>query len=216
MTMHSWWTTCCVTTCLRGTGSIASSTIAELVRGSWLTWAGNGHGLQYLPLDAIQTADEIVVRVLTPGVDPEAIDVTYQHGTLTIRVKMEAPELPEGGAWLMQEIGRGQAVRQITLPRTVYFKSTGSTTRFENGVLADDTAQDGGREAEADPGNFDAGDRRGHGELSNHLDTGDGDGVDTMAVAARLTGMHPQTPPEDRAGWLGVSVPSGWQSASVL
>ena len=101
--------------------------------GSWLTWAGNGNGLQYLPLDVIETADEIVVRALTPGVDPEAIDVTYQHGTLTIRAKMEAPELPEGGAWLMQEIGRGQAVRQITLPRTVDLEHV--TTRFENGVL---------------------------------------------------------------------------------
>ena len=99
--------------------------------GSWLTWAGNG--LQSLPLDVYETADDIVVRAFTPGVTPDGIEVQYQNGTLTIRTKVEAPDLPQGATWLMQEIGSGEAVRQITLPRSVDVEQ--AATRFENGVL---------------------------------------------------------------------------------
>ena len=99
--------------------------------GSWLTWAGSG--LQSLPLDVYETADDIVVRAFTPGVGPDGIDVQYQNGTLTIRTRMEAAELPDGATWLIQENGAGQAVRQVTLPRSVDVEHV--TTSFENGVL---------------------------------------------------------------------------------
>ena len=101
--------------------------------GSWLTWAGNGNWLQYLPCDVFETADDIVVRALTPGVRPDGIDVQYQHGTLTIRTRMDAPDLPDGATWLMQEVGGAQSVRQITLPRGVDVERV--TTEYENGVL---------------------------------------------------------------------------------
>jgi HSP20 family protein len=99
--------------------------------GSWLTWTAVG--TQYLPLDVYETADEFVVRAQVPGVKPEAIDVQYQQGVLTIRTRTEARPLPDGATWLVNEIGAGQSVRQITLPRTVDVDK--ATTRFEAGVL---------------------------------------------------------------------------------
>ena len=85
--------------------------------GSWLTWSTNG--TNYLPVDIYETADDIVVRALTPGVSPNDIDVQYQNGTLTIRTQTPAHEPESGATWLVREIAAGQAVRQVTLPRTV-------------------------------------------------------------------------------------------------
>lgn len=99
--------------------------------GSWLTWSTNG--TNYLPVDIYETADDIVVRALTPGVSPNDIDVQYQNGTLTIRTQTPAHEPESGATWLVREIAAGQAVRQVTLPRTVDVE--GVTTTFENGVL---------------------------------------------------------------------------------
>ena len=99
--------------------------------GPWLTLAGTG--AQYLPLDVYETGDDIVVRALVPGVRPDGIDVQVEHGMLTIRTKADEAEAPEGATWLVREIGAGQAVRQISLPRTV--DADHATTRFENGVL---------------------------------------------------------------------------------
>lgn len=99
--------------------------------GAWLTLAGAGTG--YLPLDVYETSDDIVVRALVPGVGPDGIDIEVEHGLLTIRTKTDAAEAPEGATWLIREIGAGQAVRQISLPRTV--DADKATTRFENGVL---------------------------------------------------------------------------------
>jgi HSP20 family protein len=99
--------------------------------GAWLTLAGAG--TEYLPLDIYETPDDIVVRALVPGVSRNSIDVQYEHGVLTIQTKADAAEAPEGATWLVREIGAGQAVRQISLPRTVDVDK--ATTSFENGVL---------------------------------------------------------------------------------
>jgi HSP20 family protein len=99
--------------------------------GSWLTWAGSG--TQYLPLDVYETADDVVVRALVPGVRADGIDVQYQQGTLTIRTKMEEAELPEGATWLLHEVGAGQSIRQVTLPPKVDVDQVRTT--FEHGVL---------------------------------------------------------------------------------
>jgi HSP20 family protein len=98
--------------------------------GSWLTWTGAG--TQSLPLDVYETSDDFVVRALVPGVSRDGIDVQYEHGVLTIRTKTEAPEV-DGATWLVREIGAGQTVRQISLPRAVDVDK--ATTSFENGVL---------------------------------------------------------------------------------
>jgi HSP20 family protein len=99
--------------------------------GSWLTWTGSG--IQYLPLDVYETADDVVVRALVPGVAADGIDVQYQQGTLTIRTKLEEAELPQGATWLLHEVGGGQSIRQVTLAPKVDVDQVQTT--FEDGVL---------------------------------------------------------------------------------
>jgi len=99
--------------------------------GPWLTWAGAG--TQSLPIDVYETADDIVVRALVPGVKPENIDIQYQGGVLTLRTKVEPYELEQGATGIVNEIGAGQALRQVSLPRSV--QPDQARTDFENGVL---------------------------------------------------------------------------------
>ena len=98
--------------------------------GSWLTWSSMG--AMYLPLDIYDTADEMVVRAIVPGVGP-GIDIQFQGGVLTIRAKSEEPELPEGASWLVHEVAAGEYIRQVTLPRAIDAEK--ARTTFENGVL---------------------------------------------------------------------------------
>ena len=99
--------------------------------GSWLTWTSLG--ANYLPIDVYETADDIVVRAVVPGVKPDGIDIQVQAGVLTLRAKSDQATIPEGATWLVQEVTPGEYVRQITLPRTIDAETAHTT--FENGVL---------------------------------------------------------------------------------
>jgi HSP20 family protein len=99
--------------------------------GNWLTWSSSG--TNYLPLDIYETADDIVVRALVPGVGPDAIDIQFQQGVLTLRTKSDELALSDGATWLVHEIGSGQYTRQVTLPRAI--DADTAHTTFENGVL---------------------------------------------------------------------------------
>jgi HSP20 family protein len=99
--------------------------------GSWLTWSSLG--TNYLPLDVYETADDIVVRAVVPGVAPDGIDIQFQAGVLTLRAKSYEPTIPEGATWLIQEVTPGEYVRQLTLPRSIDAEK--ARTTFENGVL---------------------------------------------------------------------------------
>jgi HSP20 family protein len=98
---------------------------------SWLMLAGAA--MPSMPVDVYETADEIVVRALVPGIRPDAIDAQYQDGVLTLRTKVEASGVPEGATWLVREIGNGEAVRRIALRRAIEIDR--ATSSFENGVL---------------------------------------------------------------------------------
>jgi HSP20 family protein len=99
--------------------------------GTWLTWSSAGPN--YLPLDIYETADDIVVRAVVPGVAPDGIDIQFQGGVLTLRAKSDEPEIPEAATWLVHEVAPGEYIRQVTLPRAIDPDS--ARTAFENGVL---------------------------------------------------------------------------------
>ena len=99
--------------------------------GSWLTWSSTG--TTFLPLDIYETADDIVVRAVVPGVAPEGIDIQFQGGVLTLRATSVEPEIDSGAIWLVHEVVPGEFVRQVTLPRAI--DADKARTTFENGVL---------------------------------------------------------------------------------
>ena len=99
--------------------------------GSWLTWSSSG--TNYLPIDAYETADDIVLRAAISGVEPDGIDIQIQGGVLTLRAKAVEPTLPDGASWLVHEMTPGEYIRQMTLPRAI--DADRAHTTFENGVL---------------------------------------------------------------------------------
>ena len=48
-------------------------------------------GTGYLPLDVYQTDKDWVIRAAVPGVDPCAVEVTFDGGTITIRGEITPP-----------------------------------------------------------------------------------------------------------------------------
>ena len=99
--------------------------------GNWLTWASAA--TNFLPLDMYETADEIVVRAMVPGVRADAIEIQFQGGVLTLRATSDEQDIPDGSTWLLHEISPGEVIRQVTLPRSV--EADNAETTFENGVL---------------------------------------------------------------------------------
>lgn len=55
----------------------------EALAGSW---SGNGDARSWIPaLDVVERADAYLIAVEVPGVDPSAIDVSFEQNVLTIR-----------------------------------------------------------------------------------------------------------------------------------
>jgi HSP20 family protein len=100
--------------------------------GNWLTWS-SPTASNYMPLDIYETADDLVVRAVVPGVAPDGIDIQVQAGVLTIRAKSDEPSVPDGATWLVREVTPGEFIRQVTLPRTI--EADGASSTFEQGVL---------------------------------------------------------------------------------
>ena len=94
---------------------------------------GNGNGSGYLPLDIYETPDELVLRAYVPGVTPDNLDVNYQQGVLTLRAKTVAPDVDENVRWYVHELGAGEVIRQVSLPRDVDVDH--AQAAFEHGVL---------------------------------------------------------------------------------
>src|SRR6187431_678534 len=69
--------------------------------GNWLTWASAG--TNFLPLDMYETADNIVVRAMVPGVRADAIEIQFQGGVLTLRAISDEQDVPDGSTWLLHE-----------------------------------------------------------------------------------------------------------------
>ena len=102
----------------------------ESPRG-WSNWQSNGP--RTLPLEVYETPDQFVVRAFAPGMSPDALNVEFDGGVLTIRGKSEVPELKQGWKAYVAEFPYGEFVRQIRLPRKIDVEHVQSS--FEHGVL---------------------------------------------------------------------------------
>lgn len=84
-----------------------------------------------LPLDAYVTPEEIVILANMPGVKPEAVEITIEGDTLTIKGERPAPV--ENVDYVLQErtYGKFQRTLNINIP----VDANKAEARFENGLL---------------------------------------------------------------------------------
>ncbi len=90
-------------------------------------------GTGYLPLDVYQTDKDWVIRAAVPGVDPSAVEVTFDGGTITISGEITPPENSHPENFWLRENFYGEFSRQVTLPEEA--RSEQSKAQFLNGVL---------------------------------------------------------------------------------
>lgn len=90
-----------------------------------------GERVLRLPLDAYVTPEEIVILANMPGVKPEAVEITIEGDTLTIRGERTRPL--ENVDYVMQErpFGKFQRTLNINIP----VDANRAEARYENGLL---------------------------------------------------------------------------------
>ena len=87
----------------------------------------------YIPLDAVEEGDDLLVRASVPGVKPEDIEVTIEDGILSIKGETKDEHEVKDGEYLMRERRSGSFHRSVRLPDTV--DADKAETGYENGVL---------------------------------------------------------------------------------
>src|SRR5262249_23674817 len=86
-----------------------------------------------LPLDVVESDNDIVVKASVPGFKPEDINITVTGDTLTIQGETKVEKKEEKQNYLLQERRFGTFKRSFSLPMGV--QADKAKADFENGVL---------------------------------------------------------------------------------
>jgi HSP20 family protein len=84
-------------------------------------------------LDVRETEDRFEVTLDLPGMDPEAVGVTFEDGSLTITGKRDLANEEKGETWHRIERSYGTFARSIRMPQTADPERIDAT--FDKGVL---------------------------------------------------------------------------------
>jgi HSP20 family protein len=99
---------------------------AEFDRRAQRAFGATSFGRSYatVRMDAIRRADDVELRFDLPGIEPDSIDVTVDHGALTVSAK-RAQEYAEGEKPFIRERVMG------TFSRRVYLADTADADNIE-------------------------------------------------------------------------------------
>jgi HSP20 family protein len=107
-------------------------------RNAAYDYAGNGgsvaqpaENIAGLPLDVVVTPEAFSVVTYLPGIEPEAVEITFEGDELTIRGQL--PKAEEGGDWLKRELYHGSFERRLSF--NVPVNADGIEAHFHNGLL---------------------------------------------------------------------------------
>lgn len=85
-----------------------------------------------MPMDAYEKDGVYTLRFDLAGADPENVDVTVEHGMLTVTA-MRAAEDTDGANWLLRERPTGRHSRQIRLGDRL--DTSNVEAQYDHGVL---------------------------------------------------------------------------------
>lgn len=97
-------------------------------------WSRNGTAAP--PVDIYATADDVVVLVAAPGMDPQKLDLSVHQGTVTVSGTIPSPaesKEAEGAQWYVEELPKGQFSRSVTLPFPL--DADHAKAAYEHGVI---------------------------------------------------------------------------------
>lgn len=88
----------------------------------------------YAPnVDIIETADEFLVLADMPGVAPDAIDIQYEQGVLTMHGRVDPRQDEENTSYLLYEYGVGDFYRSFRLGEGIDAEKI--EARLKDGVM---------------------------------------------------------------------------------
>jgi HSP20 family protein len=98
-------------------------------------WSGDANGTtQWTPAaDIYETADELVVALDLPGVDPKMVDVSVENNVLTIRGQRQFDEKQNKDSFHRIERSYGAFARSFTL--STFVDADKIRASYKNGVL---------------------------------------------------------------------------------
>jgi HSP20 family protein len=106
----------------------------EMFRGMPEMEMSNVATSQWMPLvDIKEEADKFIIKADIPGVKPEEIEVTMEHGALTIRGKREEEKREDREGYHRVEHSHGTFYRRFTMPDTADAEHIKASSR--DGVL---------------------------------------------------------------------------------
>lgn len=82
-----------------------------------MDWEGERNAI--LPLDVVEEDDAYIVRASIPGIDPDALELTFTDNILTIRGESSYETEETQGRYLLRERRSGSFMRSLTFPTTV-------------------------------------------------------------------------------------------------
>jgi HSP20 family protein len=86
-----------------------------------------------LALDVAETEDEFEVKAVIPGINPDDLEVTFTHNTLTIRGESKEEHEKKEARYHLRERRYGSFSRSITLPSDI--QSEKIEANYEAGIL---------------------------------------------------------------------------------
>lgn len=85
------------------------------------------------PTDIVERKDHFLVRIDVPGIDPAAIDISMEHGVLSVAGERQAEDRSDIEGVQRYERVTGRFYRRFTLPETA--DADGITAKCSNGIL---------------------------------------------------------------------------------
>ena len=85
------------------------------------------------PVDIHEEAQQFILNVDLPGVNPAAVEITSEHGVLTIRGKREEARREDAQGYRRVERVTGEFLRRFSLPDSVDTQNI--KAKAANGVL---------------------------------------------------------------------------------
>jgi HSP20 family protein len=120
--------------------ALSRNRLRELIPGNWggdldafVNQVFGGSGIQafYVPASVWEEEGSYHVELDVPGVTRDAVELTYEKGTLRITTERKSPEETRKG--LVDERRYGKVTRTVTLPESVDPESIAA--ELTNGVL---------------------------------------------------------------------------------
>ena len=97
-------------------------------------WAdGIGGRAAVLPMDVVRRENEVVLRIDLPGADRDSVEVTTDHGVLTVSAK-RGEEYGDQERPVVRERLMGSFTRKVRLAETVDAEKI--EAHYDNGVLS--------------------------------------------------------------------------------